>query len=98
MDDRDRKKFFGTGKDVGETINRLEATLGRVINESYIEAQCSMDAAYDLAKEKLAFDRRFDNFDRDRLVAKAREVGASGGKMDWQDPWLFGGPKRHGSR
>ena len=94
----DRKKMFGASTDIGETINRLEATLGKVINESYAETNCSMDRAYDLAKTKLEYDRRFDVFDKDRLIKKAREVGASGGRMDWHDPWLTGGNKRHGSR
>lgn len=49
MDDRDRKRFFGQGKDVADTLGRLEATLSKVIQESYVESNCSMTDCYKLA-------------------------------------------------
>jgi hypothetical protein len=94
----DRKKMFGVGKNEGDLIDRLEATLSKVINESYSEANCSMDECYKLARQKLDFDKRFDNLSKDRVIERAKAAGASGGKMDWHDPYLWGGQKRHGSR
>jgi hypothetical protein len=35
----------------------------------------------------LDYDRRFDNLSKDRLIEKAKEVGASGGKLDMTDPF-----------
>jgi hypothetical protein len=86
------KPIFGTKPE------NLEHTLSRLINESYVETNCSMDEAYKRTRQLLDYDRRFDQFDRDRLVAKAREIGASGGKLDLTDPWLYGGQKRPLSR
>ena len=55
-----------------------------------------MTETYAKAKDKLAWDKRFDalGLDRARVVDKAREVGASGGQMDWQDSWLYRGKPR----
>jgi hypothetical protein len=69
-----------------------------MIQESYTDANCSMDKTYELTREKLDCDRRFDAFDKDRLVAKAKEMGACGGQLDLTDPYLFGADKRPLSR
>lgn len=86
------KKLFGN------EAHNLQATLSRVIQESYAESNCSMDATYQLAREKLDDMRRFDTFDKERLIAKAREAGSCGAQIDWTDPWLRGGSKRPLSR
>jgi hypothetical protein len=86
------KRLFGTN------VENLQNTLSKIINESYAESNCSMDECYRLTRQKLDYDRRFDNLHKDRLVAKAREVGASGGKLDWEDQYIWGGDKRPLSR
>ena len=98
MDDS-RKRLFGTSTNKNDMFNRLEATVAKAVNEAYAEVNCNMDEAYRLAKEKLSWDSRFDGLglNRDRVVDKVREVGSCGGKMDWEDSWLYGGAKRHGS-
>lgn len=88
----DQKKIFGTNPE------NLQATLSRLINESYAATNCSMEETYRRTREMLDWDRRFDGFDKERLVARAREVGASGGQLDWSDPFLFGQDKRPLSR
>jgi hypothetical protein len=89
----DLKKYFGTEPE------SLRDTLGRMIQESYQESNCSMAETYRLTRTKLDCDRRFDHFDKDRLVTKAKDAGVSGGHLDMDDPWLFpGGEKRPLSR
>jgi hypothetical protein len=78
----------------GNTAENLQNTLSQMIQESWAESNCSMDATYQLTRQKLDYDRRFDGFDKQRLVDKAKEVGASGGKLDLTDPYLRGGDKR----
>jgi hypothetical protein len=89
----DLRKYFGTEPEC------LRDSLGRMVQESYQESNYSMDECYRRTRTKLDYDRRFDGYDKDRLVAKAKEVGASGGHLDMDDPWLFpGGEKRPFSR
>ncbi len=89
----DPKKFFGTDED------SIRNYLGRLVNECYRESNCSMDATYKLARERMDLDRRLDVFDRDRLCAKVKETGANGGYLDLTDPYLYpGGAKRPLSR
>jgi hypothetical protein len=82
------KKMYGTDAE------DLQNTLSRMIQESWAESNCSMDECYKLTRQKLDYDRRFDGFQKDRLVNKAKEAGSCGGKLDLTDPWLYGGDKR----
>ena len=86
----DHKRYFGMDQD------SVRNYLGRLINECYSETNCSMEDAYKLARERMDYDRRLDHFDRDRLIAKVKEAGASGGFLDLTDPYLRpGGSPRY---
>src|SRR5262245_24173315 len=92
----DPKKFFGADQD------SLRNYLGRLVNECYRESDCSMDATYRLARERMDCDRRLDHFDRDRLIEKVKEAGSNGAYLDLTDPYLFragaNGPSRGKAR
>lgn len=48
--------------------------------------------------EFLANDRRFDSFDKDRLIERVMEARSCGRVLDLGDPWLkAGGVKRPGA-
>jgi hypothetical protein len=78
----------------GADLTNMRQSLGRMVQQSYIDANCNRPAAAQLMKEWLSHDRRFDSFDKDRLVAKVEEVGMSGGKLDLTDPYLSGSARR----
>jgi hypothetical protein len=74
----------------------LQNSLSQMVQESYVESNCNLDETYRLTRQKLELDRRYDAMNKDRLVNAAREAGNSGAKIDWRDPWLYGGQKRPG--
>ena len=86
---QDPRKYFGN-----DTAS-IEQALGRMVQESYGEANCHQDKCYQLVREKMEMDRRFDHFAKDRLLDKLREAGKSGAKIDWDDDYLYGGEDRY---
>jgi hypothetical protein len=74
--------------------NELRQTVAATIQDCWRKSQGDMNKTYELAKEHLALNRNFDPYDLDRLVAKARECGSTGGYLDMTDPYLLGGAKR----
>ena len=80
----------------GNKPENLQATLSRMIQEAHIRNHCDRNAANRDVRAMLDTDRRFDQFDRDRLLAKANEAGSCGGRLDWHDPFIYGGNPRPG--
>jgi hypothetical protein len=78
----------------GNDLTNMRQSLGRMVQQSYIDCNCNRGEAAQLMKEWLTHDRRFDSFDKERLVAKVEEVGMSGGHLDLSDPYLHGGARR----
>jgi hypothetical protein len=88
----DRAKMYG------DRPENLQATLSRMVQESWQEANCNRNLTYALTRDKLEQDRRFDHYQKDNLIEKAKEAGSNGTRIDWNDPYLVGGPKRPLSR
>jgi hypothetical protein len=80
----------------GDKPENLQATLGRMIQEAHIASNCDRNAANQRVREWLDNDQRFSQFDKDRLLAKANEAGATGGRLDWYDDYIYGGAPRPG--
>lgn len=85
----DLKRYFGNDD------NSIRAALGRMVQESYREANCAQDKTYELVRQKMDYDRRLDGFDKNRLKEKLIQTGKNGGHLDLSDPYLRpGGSKR----
>jgi hypothetical protein len=80
----------------GDTEKDLCLTLSQM-HKTAIE-KCNFDqiAAKEVIKDYLKMDRRFDDYDPNRLVERIHEAKSCGRTMDlFDDPWLRrGGEKR----
>ena len=86
---------MGSDRYFSNDDNSIRAALGRMVQESYQEANCNLNKAYDLVRHKMELDRRLDAFDKDRLKDKLIQTGKNGGYLDLNDPYLRpGGSKR----
>jgi hypothetical protein len=82
----------------GNDLVNIRHSLGRMVQQSYIDAKCNRNEASQMMRGWLDTDRRFDSYDKSRLLQKVDEAGKSGSRLDLTDPWLFGGDKRPLSR
>jgi hypothetical protein len=79
--------FGDSERDLLETLAKLNRyTLDRC-NGNKIEAQQQM-------AERLKSDRRFDAYDKSKLVSRLQESWGHGARLDLSDPELKGGPPR----
>jgi hypothetical protein len=76
----------------------LSVTLREMERESRIRSNFDQGAARQKMAQWLSQDRRFDGFDKNRLVERVTECRQSGGVLDLTDPTLRGGPPRVGDR
>jgi hypothetical protein len=66
---QDPIKIFGN-----DPLNMRHA-LGKMVQQAHIDANCDRDAANQRVRNWLDLDRRFDTYDKDRLVARVEECG-----------------------
>ncbi len=72
----------------------LLTTLASMERLSRQRSNFDTTAARETFKHWLDSDRRFDGFDKDRLIARVQECRASGAVCDLSDPRLRGQPAR----
>jgi hypothetical protein len=63
-------------------------TLGWMVETALERSHQNKIAARDLMREYLEIDRRFDSYDKDRLVRRIEECRSNGAKLDLTDPRL----------
>src|SRR5215204_5472587 len=73
-------------------------TLSEMERRSRIATNFDQPAALEKMKTYLAADRRFDGYDKDRLVKRVQECRSAGATLDLSDPVLRGGEPRPGGR
>jgi hypothetical protein len=78
----------------GDSPRDLIRTLGTMAETALERSQQNKIAARDLMREYLERDRRFDPYDKDRLVRRVEECRSCGAKLDLEDPRLKGGEAR----
>ena len=78
----------------GDEPKDLYATLSQMERLSRERTNFDQMAAREKFKEFLERDRRFDDFDKDRLVARVQECRSCGATLDLDDPRLKGGEAR----
>ena len=79
----DGKRLFGTDPD------SLRNSLGRMVQEAYNRSNCSLSDTYRTVRSWVDLDKRFDAYDRDRVVKALEEFGKSGKFLDLEnDPYL----------
>ncbi len=83
----------------GNDERDLCATLSEMHRVAIQRAHWDQTAAKQIMRDYLQVDRRFDQFDPDRLIERIHEARSSGRTMDLaDDPWLRrGGQKRPGA-
>ena len=72
----------------------LCATLSEMENRSRIVTNFDQPAALTKMAAWIKQDRRFDNFDAERLSKRVQECLASGAVLDMSDPYLKKGGER----
>jgi hypothetical protein len=72
----------------GSDPSDLIATLGKMQDEALRRVNYDQTAIHNEVVNMVRNDRRLDAFDPDRLVAQAWKVRNSGGRLDWDDPYL----------
>jgi hypothetical protein len=78
----------------GNDVNAMRSTLGRMVQAAYVSNNYSKPKCYQTVRHLLDHDRRFDSYDKERLLAKLEECGKTRGRLDLNDPYLLGGQKR----
>lgn len=77
----------------GDRDSDKNATMGKMLSEAMQNCNANRIVAREKVLEMVKRDRRFDNYDHDRLLDTVMEKSQYGGRMDWDDPAL----KRGGS-
>ena len=72
----------------------LVVTLGEMDRQSRIRTNFDQPAAREKMAGWLSQDRRFDEFDKDKLARRVQECRQSGAVLDLDDPVLKGGEPR----
>jgi hypothetical protein len=83
-DDREANEMFGD-----DDRDRV-ATLAEMERLSRLRTNFDQVAARQVFRSYLDGDRRFDEFDKDKLVARVQEAKACGAVLDLTDPVLRG--------
>jgi hypothetical protein len=77
------------------TPRDLALTLGDMQRAALERSQYDQTAAKGMFREYLQHDRRFDQYDADRLIDRVQEARSCGRTLDLDDPYLMrGGSKR----
>ena len=76
----------------------MTRTLGEMFHAAYNRSNCNQNAAKEKFKEYVRQDKRFSDFDRDRLADRVMECRSNGARLDLDDPYLHGGERRPLSR
>jgi len=76
----------------------LTTTLSEMERQARIKTNFSQSEAKEKLAEWISQDRRFDQFDKARLVQRVAECRQSGAVLDLDDPVLKGGQPRIGDR
>ena len=74
----------------GDTERDKVSTLAEMERLSGVRTNFDQVAAREVFKQYLDADRRFDGYDKDRLVARVQECKACGATLDLDDPVLKG--------
>src|SRR6516225_364812 len=82
----------------GDNTSNLYNTLCKMVDEAYKKSDCDKTKMYGVVRSWVEKDQRFAHFDRDRLVQELQEKGKTCTKLDLDDPYLRGGPRRPLSR
>ncbi len=72
----------------GDSDSDKAATMKTMLTEAMQVACANRVEARAKVIEWAKRDRRFDNFDHDKLVDKVLEKSQYGGRLDWDDPEL----------
>jgi hypothetical protein len=79
----------------GDTEKDLCATLSQMHKTAIERCKFNQVEAKEILRGYVQTDRRFDQFDPDRLVERIHECRSNGRTADlFDDPWLRGGEKR----
>jgi hypothetical protein len=78
----------------GDDPRELAITLSQMERAALERSQFNQLAAKDVFRQYVQHDRRFDQYDTDRLIARVQEARSCGRTLDLDDPYLRGGPKR----
>jgi hypothetical protein len=79
----------------GNTPRDLALSLGDMQRAALERSQYDQNAAKGVFREYLERDRRFDQYDADRLIDRVQEARSCGRTLDLDDPFLQrGGSKR----
>jgi hypothetical protein len=74
----------------GSDERDLTATLTQMHRIAIERSRWDQVAAKEVFKQYLSADRRFDEFDKDALVARVQECRSNGAVLDLEDPRLKG--------
>jgi hypothetical protein len=79
--------FSDDPRDLARSLGEMHRLAREKCWQNQIEAKETM-------RQWLQHDRRFDAFDKDRLIERVAEARYNGRSLDLDDPFLRGGPKR----
>jgi hypothetical protein len=77
-----------------ETTIALRVELGQKYRQALHQTKGNHEEAEVKLAEAINFDRRYDAYPTDRLVSRFREAYQNGAFLDFDDPYLKGGPER----
>ena len=72
----------------------LTSTLAEMDRQARVRANSNQNEARDMVAGWLKQDRRFDQFDHDRLASRVQQCKSNGAVLDLDDPFLRRGGQR----